>query len=108
MRGPRGGFILTNDEEIIKKVNFAAFPGIQGGPLENIIGGKAQCFLEASTEEFKDYIKQVLLNTKTCADEFARLGDVVSGTETHLFLLNTKRVLGLQEKKQKQNLKKLI
>lgn len=107
LRGPRGGFILTNDEEIIKKVNFAAFPGIQGGPLENIIGGKAQCFLEASTEEFKDYIKQVLINTKTCADEFARLGDVVSGTETHLFLLNTKKSFGITGKEAETKLEEI-
>lgn len=91
LRGPRGGIILTNSEDVIKKINFACFPGHQGGPLENIIAGKAQCFYEALQPEYKIYIQAVVKNTKACADEFARLGAVVSGTDTHLFLLNTKR-----------------
>lgn len=91
LRGPRGGIILTNSADIIKKVNFACFPGHQGGPLENIIAGKAQCFYEALQPEYKTYIQGVVNNTKACADEFAKLSAVVSGTDTHLFLLNTKK-----------------
>jgi glycine hydroxymethyltransferase len=107
LRGPRGGIILTNSEEIIKKVNFALFPGLQGGPLENIIGAKAQCFLEATTPEYKEYIKNVLINTKACADEFTKLGDVASGTETHLFLLNTKKSFGLTGKESEVKLEEI-
>lgn len=91
LRGPRGGIILTNNEEIIKKVNKACFPGVQGGPLEHIIAAKAMCFEEASSEKFKEYTKLILANTKACNDELAKLGASVSGTETHLFLLNTKK-----------------
>lgn len=98
LRGPRGGIILTNSEELIKKINFTCFPGMQGGPLENIIGAKAQCFEEASQPEYKKYIEKVLANTKECALEFSRLGAEVSGTETHLFLLNTKKSYGLTGK----------
>ncbi len=90
LRGPRGGLILTNNEEIHKKINSAVFPGTQGGPLMHVIAAKATCFLEASTQDFKDYIKQVLLNTKTMADYFQNSGyNVVSkGTDTHLFCLD--------------------
>ncbi|MDD2398967.1 serine hydroxymethyltransferase [Trichlorobacter sp.] len=95
LRGPRGGIILTNNEEIIKKINKATFPGLQGGPLENIIGAKAQCFYEASLPTFKDYARAIVTNTKMTANTFAQLGDVVSGTENHLFLLNTKKSFGL-------------
>ncbi len=90
LRGPRGGLILTNDEEIAKKINKATFPALQGGPLEHIIAAKAECFYEATLPSFKEYVKQVVINTKACANEFARLGAKVSGTDTHLFLLNTK------------------
>lgn len=95
IRGPRGGMILTNSEEFIKKLNSATFPGAQGGPLLHVIGGKAQAFSEALEPSFKTYAKQIVLNTKACADEFAKLGAVVSGTETHLFLVDTKRSFGL-------------
>ena len=81
--------ILTNLEEIFKKVNSAVFPYYQGGPLENIIAGKAICFEEAQTNNFRDYIKAVKANTKWAAKRFKELGAEVSGTETHLFLLNT-------------------
>lgn len=91
LRGPRGGIILTNNEEIIKKVNKACFPGVQGGPLEHIIAAKAMCFEEANSEKFKEYTKLILANTKACNNELAKLGASVSGTETHLFLLNTKK-----------------
>lgn len=89
LRGPRGGLILTNSEEIFKKVNSAVFPYYQGGPLENIIAGKAICFEEAQTEDFREYIKAVKTNTMWAAKRFKELGAEVSGTETHLFLLNT-------------------
>lgn len=89
LRGPRGGLILTNSESLIKKINSAVFPYYQGGPLENIIAGKAICFEEAQTDSFKKYIQNVEINTKWAARRFKDLGAEVSGTETHLFLLNT-------------------
>ena len=89
LRGPRGGLILTNDEALIKKINSAVFPFYQGGPLEHIIAGKAVCFREADTPEFKDYIKNVKDNTETCCVELEKIGAIVSGTQNHLFLLNT-------------------
>lgn len=95
IRGPRGGMILTNSEELIKKLNSATFPGSQGGPLEHIIGAKAQCFYEAMQPGFKKYAAQIVKNTKACNDEFAHLGAVVSGTETHLFLIDAKKSFGL-------------
>ncbi len=98
LRGPRGGIILTDSEEIIKKVNFNTFPGMQGGPLENIIGAKAQAFYEALQPEFTTYIDQVLENTKTAAETFIKLGAIASKSETHLFLLNTKASYGLTGK----------
>ena len=98
LRGPRGGLILCNDEEIIKKINSAIFPYYQGGPLEHIIAAKAVCFKEAMTEEFKKYIDQVVINTHACADEFKKLGALVSGTDNHLFLLNVLDTYGLNGK----------
>ena len=95
LRGPRGGLILTNSEELIKRVNSAIFPYYQGGPLEHIIAAKAVCFKEALADEYKDYIKNVVLNTKACRDELAKLGDVVSGTDNHLFLLNVLESFGI-------------
>ena len=88
LRGPRGGIILTNSEELIKRINSAVFPFYQGGPLEHIIAAKAICFKEALSPEFKTYAKQIVKNTKACRDEFAKLGDTVSDTDNHLFLLN--------------------
>ena len=95
LRGPRGGLILTNSEELIKRVNSAIFPYYQGGPLEHIIAAKAVCFKEALADEYKDYIKNVVLNTKACRDELTKLGDVVSGTDNHLFLLNVLESFGI-------------
>jgi len=91
LRGPRGGVILTNDEDIFKKINFNIFPGIQGGPLEHVIAAKAVCFKEALSLEFKDYQKQVVLNCKTLAKEFLNNEvDVVSGgSDNHLLLVKT-------------------
>lgn len=91
LRGPRGGLILANDnEEIQKKLNFALFPGIQGGPLMHVIAGKAICFKEAMSEEYKTYQQQVVNNARAMAQRFMERGiDVVSGgTDDHLFLVN--------------------
>lgn len=89
LRGPRGGLILTNDEKLIKKINSAVFPYYQGGPLEHIIAGKAICFKEAMREEFKEYAKNVVSNTKICQQTLKELGAITSNTDNHLFLLNT-------------------
>ncbi len=97
LRGPRGGIILTNDEEIIKKINKTIFPGIQGGPLMHVIAAKAQCFYEALQPEFKTYQRQVIKNMKTMSDEFIKRGyHVVSGgTDNHLILLDVKSSVGV-------------
>ena len=95
LRGPRGGLILTNNEELFKKINSAIFPFYQGGPLEHIIAGKAICFKEANSNEFKEYAKSVLENTKACRDKLASLGAKVSDTEVHLFLLNVLDSFGI-------------
>lgn len=95
LRGPRGGIILTNSEELIKRINSAVFPYYQGGPLEHIIAGKAICFGEALDDSFKDYAKNIVGNTKACRYSFAELGDVVTDTDNHLFLLNTLESFGL-------------
>ncbi len=90
LRGPRGGMILTNNEEIAKKVNSAIFPGIQGGPLMHVIAAKAVAFGEALQPEFKAYQKQVVANAQALADELMKSGlDIVTGgTETHLMLVD--------------------
>lgn len=92
LRGPRGGIILTNSQDIIKKVNKALFPGIQGGPLENIIAAKAVCFGEALKPEFKQYQEQVIKNAKILAEALVQNGFNVltGGTSNHLVLLNLK------------------
>lgn len=95
LRGPRGGLILTNSEELIKKINSAVFPFYQGGPLEHIIAAKAICFKEALQPEFKEYAKNIIKNTKACRDEFKKLGDIVSDTDNHLFLLNVLDSFGI-------------
>jgi glycine hydroxymethyltransferase len=90
LRGPRGGMILTNDEEIAKKVNSAIFPGIQGGPLMHVIAAKAVAFGEALRPEFKTYQKQVVKNAQALADELMKGGlDIVTGgTDCHLMLVD--------------------
>ena len=100
LRGPRGGIILTNNEDIAKKINKVVFPGIQGGPLMHVIGAKAQCFYEALQPEFKVYQKQVVKNIKAMSDEFIKLGyHVVSGgTDNHLILLDVKSSVGVTGK----------
>ena len=98
LRGPRGGLILCNDEEIAKKINSAIFPYYQGGPLEHIIAAKAVCFKEAMRDDFKKYIHQVVVNTKACADKLKKLGAKTSGTDNHLFLLNVLDTYGMTGK----------
>ncbi|MDD6484723.1 MAG: serine hydroxymethyltransferase [Clostridiales bacterium] len=90
LRGPRGGLILTNDEELAKKINKAIFPGIQGGPLMHTIAAKAVCFGEALKPEFKAYQEQIVKNAKVLAEELVNQGFklVSGGTDNHLMLLN--------------------
>ena len=107
LRGPRGGLILCNDEEIIKRVNSAIFPYYQGGPLEHIIAAKAVCFKEAMSDDFKKYIKGVIENTKVCSDELERLGAKVSGTDNHLFLVNVLDTYGITGKEAQLTLEEI-
>lgn len=90
LRGPRGGLILTNNEDIAKKINKAIFPGIQGGPLEHIIAAKAVCFGEALKPEFRDYQHRIIRNARALADALLAEGfDLVSGgTDNHLMLVD--------------------
>ena len=90
LRGPRGGMILTNDEELAKKINKAIFPGTQGGPLMHVIAAKAVCFGEALKPEFKEYGKQIVKNAAVLADSLLEKGfDLVSGgTDNHLMLVD--------------------
>ncbi len=103
LRGPRGGMILTNDEDIAKKVNSAIFPGIQGGPLMHVIAAKAVAFGEALRPEFKAYARQVIENAQALADELMKGGlDIVTGgTDTHVMLvdLRPKGVTGVATEK---------
>ncbi len=90
LRGPRSGFILTNDEELAKKINSAVFPGLQGGPLMHVIAAKAVAFGEALRPSFKLYAKNVVANAKALAETLKSKGlDIVSdGTDTHLMLVD--------------------
>jgi len=92
LRGPRGGIILWNNEDYTRKINSAIFPGTQGGPLMNIIAAKAQCFIEASTDEFKKYTNDVLKNAKAMAKVFLKndIKILTSGTDSHIILLDLK------------------
>jgi glycine hydroxymethyltransferase len=98
LRGPRGGFILTDDEELAKKINSAIFPGLQGGPLMHVIAAKAAAFGEALLPSFKLYAKNIVENAKALAESMKSTGfDIVSGgTDTHLMLvdLRPKRLTG--------------
>ena len=98
LRGPRGGLILCNDEEIASRINKAIFPYYQGGPLEHIIAAKAVCFKEAMSDEFKEYSKNIVINTKACANRLNELGAKVSGTDNHLFNLNVLDTYGMTGK----------
>ena len=109
LRGPRGGMILTNREDIIKKINKVVFPGVQGGPLMHVIAAKAQCFYEALQPEFKEYQLQVIKDIKTLEkvlkEEGIRL--VSNGTDNHLLLLDVKNSVGITGKKAEEVLDKI-
>lgn len=105
LRGPRGGVILTNDEELAKKFNKAIFPGTQGGPLEHVIAAKAVCFGEALRPEFKAYQQNVVTNARVLADALQKQGfDLVSGgTDNHLMLIDLRKT-GVTGKKLQRRL----
>jgi len=90
LRGPRGGIILTNNEDLIKKFNSAIFPGLQGGPLMHVIAAKAVCFKEALSDEFKSYSKNVISNAKILSNKLIDNGFKIfsGGTDTHLMLVD--------------------
>ena len=100
LRGPRGGIILTNNEEIAKKIDKVVFPGIQGGPLMHVIAAKAQSFYEALQPEYKNYMEQVVKNIKAMSDEFIKMGyHVISGgTDNHLILVDVLGSVGITGK----------
>lgn len=108
LRGPRGGLILTNNEEIIKKINKTIFPGIQGGPLMHVIGAKAECFYEALQPSFKEYQSQVLKNIKILAETLKENGFriISNGTDNHLILVDVKSI-GLTGKEAEEILDKI-
>ena len=93
LRGPRGGIILTNKEELIKKFNSAIFPGLQGGPLMHVIAAKAVCFKEALSDEFKSYSKSVINNAKILSNKLIDNGFEIfsGGTDTHLMLVDLRK-----------------
>ena len=105
LRGPRGGIILTNKEELAKKFNSAVFPGLQGGPLMHVIAAKAVCFKEALDNEFKDYTKNVIENAKFLSNSLIKnnLKIFSGGTDTHLMLVDL-RTLGVTGKDAQQAL----
>ena len=90
LRGPRGGLILTNNEDLAKKINKAVFPGTQGGPLEHVIAAKAVCFGEALRPEFKEYARKIVENAQVLADALTARGVklVSGGTDNHLMLID--------------------
>ena len=104
LRGPRGGLIFCK-KELAKKIDSAVFPGAQGGPLMHVIAGKAICAEEACTTEFKEYIHNVVINTKAMCNEFIKMGyDVVTGgTDNHLFLLDFSKTHPILTGKQVQD-----
>ena len=99
LRGPRGGIILTNSEELAKKFNSAVFPGLQGGPLMHVIAAKAVCFKEALSDDFKIYAKDVVENARILSKTLSDLGLTIfsGGTDTHLVLVDL-RPFGLTGK----------
>ncbi|MBR5007323.1 MAG: serine hydroxymethyltransferase [Clostridia bacterium] len=100
LRGPRGGMILTNDEEIAKRINKSVFPGTQGGPLMHVIAAKAVALKEALTPEFKNYQKQIVLNSKALAAALSERGCelITGGTDNHMMLVNVKNSFGVSGK----------
>lgn len=109
LRGPRGGLILTNDEDIITKINKTIFPGIQGGPLMHVIAAKAQCFYEAMELSFKDYATNIIKNAKALSKTFIDNGvKVISGgTDNHLMLIDVKSSFGITGKEAETILDKI-
>ena len=109
LRGPRGGLILTNNEEIATKINKAIFPGIQGGPLMHVIAAKGQCFTEALEPEFTDYSVNVVKNAKSLAESLSEEGiRVISGgTDNHLMLIDVKSKYGITGKEAETLLDKI-
>lgn len=107
LRGPRGGMILTNNADIVKKINSAVFPGLQGGPLMHVIAAKAVAFGEALQPEFATYIEQVLVNARVLAETLQERGcDIVTdGTDTHLMLVDL-RPKGLKGNKAEESLER--
>ncbi|QVK21319.1 serine hydroxymethyltransferase [Mycoplasmatota bacterium] len=101
LRGPRGGIILTNDEEIAKQIDRVIFPGIQGGPLMHVIAAKAVSFLEALQPDYIEYQKQVVKNAKVLGEELIKEGFrlVSGGTDNHLLLVDVKGSIGITGKK---------
>jgi glycine hydroxymethyltransferase len=101
LRGPRGGIILTNHEELAKAIDKQVFPGIQGGPLMHVIAAKATAFYEALDPSFISYQKQVIKNAQTLAKTLELLGYriVAGGTDNHLLLVDVKKSIGLSGKK---------
>ncbi|KXT95370.1 serine hydroxymethyltransferase [Streptococcus oralis] len=96
LRGPRGGLILTNDEDLAKKINSAIFPGIQGGPLEHVVAAKAVSFKEVLDPAFKEYAANVIKNSKAMVEVFSQDPDfriISGGTENHLFLVDVTKVV---------------
>ena len=94
LRGPRGGIILTNNDELIKKFNSAVFPGLQGGPLMHVIAAKAVCFKEALSDEFKQYTKTVIQNAKALSNSLINNNFTIfsGGTDTHLMLVDLRNL----------------
>ena len=90
LRGPRGGIILTNKDDLIKKFNSAVFPGLQGGPLMHVVAAKAVCFKEALSKNFELYTKQVIQNAKSLSDSLIQNNFKIfsGGTDTHLMLVD--------------------
>lgn len=96
LRGPRGGLILTNDEELAKKINSAIFPGLQGGPLEHVIAAKAAAFKEVLDPAFTEYMQQVLDNTQAMVEVFLQDEDfrvISGGSDNHLFMVDVTKVV---------------
>ncbi len=109
LRGPRGGIIMCNDEELAKKIDRTLFPGCQGGPLEHIIAAKAVAFKEDLEPSYKVYMENVVKNAKALADEFIKLGyKVISGgTDNHLLLIDVKTSKGVTGKEVEDLLQKV-
>lgn len=107
LRGTRAGLILTNDEELAKKINSAVFPYYQGGALQHIVAAKAICFKEAMSDEFKNYMRQVIDNTKAFTNKIKELGCVCSDTDNHLMLLDVKSSFGITGKDAQNKLEEI-